>query len=349
MIPHATGRAPRLVGSIVCAVALAAGCGSAPATTPTMVPLVQVPAVATAPPVEPTPTPPATVTTVQGAVSPRLVVSLSRLRLAPPTTRGVAFATSKGILLAGGLTASGTTGAVSRISLPSGQVVALGRLARPVHDAAGVTLGGSMLVFGGGVTTQDAWVQRVAGHGSGSITGRLPVRRADLSAVIVGSEAIVVGGGAGGRADPRVLATTDGRHFRVVARLPVAVRYAAVTAVAGLVFVIGGATSAGDAGTIQVVDVAAGTARVVGRLPVPTSHATALTIGGSIVVAGGRHAGRALDSVIAIDPTTYAVRLAGQLPRAASDAAGVVVGGVGYLLGGESAHPLATVVTITGL
>ena len=349
MKPHATGRAPRLVGVLACAVALIAGCGSAPATTPTMAPLVHGPGVATAPPVEPAPTPPATAATVQGAATPRFLVRLSHIRLATPTTRSVAFATGQGIVLAGGLTAAGTTGAVSRISLPGGQVVAVGRLARPVHDAAGVTLGGAILVFGGGVTTQDAWVQRIAGHGSGSITGQLPARRADLSAAVVGSEAIIVAGGAGGRADPRVLATTDGRHFRVVARLPVAVRYAAVTAVAGLVFVIGGATTAGDAGTIQVVDVAEGTARVVGRLPVSTSHATALTIGGSIVGAGGRHAGRALDSVIAIDPTTYAVRLAGRLPRPASDAAGVVVGGVGYLLGGESTHPLATVVTITGL
>ena len=41
----------------------------------------------------------------------------------------------------------------------------------------------------------------------------------------------MVGGYDGTILDPQVLATTDGRHFRVAARLPVPVRYAATAAV----------------------------------------------------------------------------------------------------------------------
>ena len=279
--------------------------------------------------------------------SAQLVVRLSPLHLPTPTTRSVAFPSASSLIIAGGLTPHGTTNRVVRLPIDGRPAATIGRLDHPVHDAAGVTLGGAMLVLGGGAITQDAWVQRVVvDGGTSTVPGHLPAARADLAAVVVGSQAVVVGGGAGGRADPRVLATSDGVHFRLVARLPVAVRYAAVTVADGKVFVIGGSTSNGDVSTIQEVNVAAGSARVVGRLPASVSHATAMTLGGSIVVAGGRRAGRALDTVLTIDPTSLAARTVGRLPFALSDAAGVVVDGVGYLVGGEAARPLATIETI---
>ena len=283
--------------------------------------------------------------------SPRFIVKPSPLRLPVPTSRSVALPSGSSILLAGGLTSAGTTGAVIRIPVTGAHPTTVGRLSHPVHDAAGAALNGSLLVFGGGATTQDAWVQRVPlNGGASSVPGHLPAARADLGAVTVGSEVIVVSGGAGGRPDPRVLATSDGVHFRLVARLLVAVRYAAVAAVGGdSVVVIGGTSAAGDVATIQAVDVRTGATKVVGRLPRAISHATALAIGGSIVVAGGRHAGRALDTVIAVDPATFAVRTVGRLPRALSDAAGVVVDGVGYLVGGEAARALSTIETIAAV
>jgi hypothetical protein len=286
--------------------------------------------------------------TSSGVVAPpmALVVSRSSLHLPVPTTRAVAFATDSSLIIAGGLTSSGTTGRVVRIPIDGQPASTVGRLAHPVHDAAGVQLLGSMLVLGGGASTQDAWVQRVVAGARSDVPGQLPVSRADLGAVVVGSEAIVVGGGASGRADPRVLATSDGTHFRVVARLPVPVRYAAVAAVGNTVIVVGGTSSAGDVALIQAVDLRRGTVAVVGRLPQSLSHATALVIGGVVVVAGGRHDGRVLDRLLEVDPATFSVRIAGRLPGARSDAAGVVVDGVGYLVGGEAAHPLATITTI---
>ena len=263
------------------------------------------------------------------------------------TTRAVAFAVGRDLILAGGLTATGTSAALFRIPIGGGRIARDGRLAHPVHDAAGVSLGGVRLVIGGGASTQDSWVQSVIVGRSGSVVGRLPAPRADLGAGLVGSEAIVVGGGAAGAADPRVLATRDGVHFHLIARLPVAVRYAAVAAVSGLVFVIGGNARSGDVALIQVVDVAAGTARIVGHLAATVSHATAVVVGGRIVIAGGRHRGRAIDLIRLIDPSTFRVAAAGRLPHAMSDAAGVSVGGIGYLIGGEDTRPLATIVAIT--
>ena len=72
--------------------------------------------------------------------------------------------------------------------------------------------------------------------------GRLPAIRADLAAVSVAGELVVVGGGTPGRPDLRVLATTDGRSFRVVAHLLVGVRYPAVAVVGSLIYVVGGST-----------------------------------------------------------------------------------------------------------
>lgn len=267
--------------------------------------------------------------------------------LAVATTRAVAFADGADLLLAGGLTASGTTAAVVRIVIAGDTSTAIGRLAHPVHDAGGASLGGRNLVFGGGSAIAEAWVQTAGPPTSATGPGALPAPRADLAAVPVGTQVIIVGGGAAGRADPRVLATTDGVHYRVVARLPIAVRYAAVAAFDGRVFVVGGTSAAGDVAAIQIVDPGAGTARIVGRLGSARSHAAALAIGGEIVIAGGRHGGLALDTMITVDPSTFRVSSAGRLPLALSDAAAVMVGGVGYLLGGEDRGPLTTILSIS--
>jgi hypothetical protein len=340
-----------VAGAVAIAVGIA-GCGSTaptPAATGPAIPSAA-PAVSGASgprPVASDPNSPARTPAPSVAAGPgRLVVTLDPRRLSVATTRGVAFAEGSSIVLAGGLTAAGTTGSVIRIPMGTGPITSDGHLAHPVHDAGGATLGSEMLVFGGGASTQDSWVQRVGPLRAGSVVGRLPVARADLAAVVVGREVVVVGGGAAGRADPRVLATSDGVHFRLVARLTIAVRYAAVAAIGNEVFVIGGAATSGDVATIQVVDVAAGTSRVVGTLGATRSHATAFVLGGRILVAGGRHHGVALDSIVAVNPATDHVSRAGTLPAPASDAAGVVVNGVGYLIGGEAARPLRTVVEI---
>ena len=106
-----------------------------------------------------------------------------------------------------------------------------------------------------------------------------------------------------------MLATTDGRHFRVAGRLPVPVRYAGAAAAVGLIWVFGGQTTAsGPAATdvIPRVDPAAGAAAVAGRLPQPVQGAAVFSLDGQICVAGE-----------------------------AAYAAAAVTGGVGYLIGGE--------------
>ncbi|HEY7970903.1 MAG TPA: hypothetical protein VID95_12975 [Candidatus Limnocylindrales bacterium] len=216
-----------------------------------------------------------------------------------------------------------------------------------MHDAGGTTIDGVGYVFGGGRFGPGSLVQRVEPSGQTVTVGHLPAIRADLTAVTVGSEMIIAGGGTPGRSDDRVLATSDGRRFRVAAHLRVAVRYPAVVAVGQQVYVIGGATPSGDTRVIQLVDPVSGRARIVGRLPLGLSHASALVIAGTVLLAGGRSAGRAQDGLWLLDPPGHAFLRIGRLPDPVSDAAAVVLHGTGYLIGGEARAPLDTVITIS--
>ena len=122
--------------------------------------------------------------------------------------------------------------------------------------------------------------------------GTLPRPRSDSAAVTVGATTYIVGGYDGANPDSAVLATTDGRTFSTVASLPVPVRYPAVAASGGLVYVFGGeAISGPGAGqpvnVIQAVDPKRHRASIVGQLPIPLAAAAAVTIAGQVYLAGG--------------------------------------------------------------
>ena len=271
----------------------------------------------------------------------------SQIRLPAPRSRAVALALGSEILVCGGLTAAGTTtGTIIGLDLGSGRATELGTLAVPVHDAGGTVLGGSGFVIGGGSAAPVATVQEVGATGSTVTSGRLPAVRADLAAVPVDGEIVVVGGGTPARSDGAVLATSDGRSFRLVAQLVVAVRYPAVAVAGGRVYVFGGSTPAGDTAVIQAVDPSTGLVRIAGHLPHGLSHASALAIRGALLIAGGREAGRAQDAVWLFDAASGTVTRVGTLPYAVSDMASVVAGGTGYLIGGEAFGPLASIISV---
>ncbi len=155
----------------------------------------------------------------------------------------------------------------------------------------------------------------------------------------------MVGGYDGTTLNPEVLATADGVHFRVAARLPVPVRYAATAAAGGLIWVFGGQTAVGPTDVIQRVDPATGAAAVVGHLPHPAAGAAAITLGGQIYVADGATAAGTSRTVRRFDLATSQVTAEGQLPVPVVYA--VVAGGAGYLIGGEDgSHLVPTVTTL---
>ena len=266
-------------------------------------------------------------------------------------------------MIAGGLTSASTTTAAVRLLNPqTGQTRRAGRLAVPTHDAAGALLGSRPFVFGGGsLSSTDAVQSGQPGHAR-AMAGRLPGVRSDLSAVTLAGQAYLVGGYNGASYDSAVLATGDGRRFRVAARLPVPVRYPAVAALGSRIWVFGGQTRSGVTSVIQRVDPATGKATVAGQLPAPLAHAAGFTLGGRIFVAGGQTApsagrsgtaspsarlstsNRVLQYVPASAqipasgrrPAPGTIQVAGHLPVPVANAAAAVIAGTAYLVGGDN-------------
>ena len=257
------------------------------------------------------------------------------------------------IVVLGGLTSGDvTTGRVVTIGTGTWTSRVAGQLREAVHDASGAALSGSAQVFGGGAATEVANTQSWSG-GTSRIVGALPGPRSDSAAVTIGSTAYVVGGFDGSRMARAVLATNDGRTFRVVARLKQGVRYPAVAAYAGGIYVFGGelATTEGTSSgaqsrLVQRVDPATGHTRVVGKLPWGIGHAMAFGLGGRIYLAGGRRGTRATARMWQVGPTRAHLTPVGRLPNAISDSAVVPLGQSVVLVGGETTGPFAPQTTI---
>jgi hypothetical protein len=277
-----------------------------------------------------------------------LVASLSGWRLPAPVSNAVVVASGGELYVAGGLTSGGASASgIFRVDPASGRTTPAGALLQPTHDAAGVMLGRTAYVVGGGSSAASDTVQSFVPGTRASLAGRLPQARADLVSTVAGNRAYVVGGYDGRTPIPAVLATSDGRRFTRVADLPDPVRYPAVAALGGSLYAFGGETaSGGDSNAIQRIDPSTGSARVVGRLPTGVSHAAAVVLGGTVYIAGGRTAGRATDKIWRFQPKTNSVSPSGTLPVAVSDAGAATIGRSGYLVGGQGRHPLATVVVL---
>lgn len=295
--------------------------------------------------------------------APHVRATLEHWQLPDPVSREGAVALGGGrLLVLGGLGPSGTSStAVTVVDTSTGSVTAAGALATPTHDAGVSALGSKALVFGGGqsaaTTTVQAFPISASGGQSGTTTGQLPLPRADDEAVTMGHTAYVVGGYDGGTGNTRVLATTDGSTFGAVATLPVAVRYPAVAAVGGLLYVFGGEIVPGgttlqawtpttqpppgqEVPDVQVVDPASHRAWVAGRLPQAVEGAAAFAIGGHLYLAGGDSyaPGTTPVSVTTIwsyDPKSGAFSVAGHLAQGVAYAGVAVDGTSAWLVGGE--------------
>jgi Kelch motif len=312
------------------------------------------------------------------ALAPRVLAAaesgLLPWHLAAPISREVVAAGSRNrLIVLGGLSADGASlSGVYALRTATGRARYIGALAAPVHDAAAAVVGGRALVFGGGSQTSVARVQAFSLHGRSARTrgvtaGSMPSRRSDAAAVSVGSTTYVVGGYDGARPDGAVLATTNGRNFTTVATLAIPVRYPAVAALGGRIYVFGGQAVMGPhagapVGAIQSVDPARHTASVIGHLPEPLSGALAVTLNNELFVAGGESAvarpvtaglgttqpvpGRfssssaTVGAIWAFNPLTRRLLRAGNLQVPVSHAGVAVIGSTAWVVGGESGGAL---------
>ncbi len=306
---------------------------------------------------------------------PAVEAGLMPWSLSVPLSRMVAYpANVSEVVIAGGLTpGQSSASGVYLLNTSSGAVQQISRLTHGVHDASGAVVNGSGVVFGGGDPSTVATVQSIAGAGAAtagpsSVSGTLPAPRSDSAAVTLGATTYIVGGYDGANPESEVLGTTDGHTFTPVASLPVPVRYPAVAALGGYVYVFGGeavgsAVGNGPVDVIQRIDPANHKAAIVGHMPYPLEAAAAVNLGGTIYVAGGEgnspHAASAgigttqlggwasaaisptpgvapVGDVWAFVPATDAVDRAGQLQVPVAHAGVVVQGGSAWLIGGES-------------
>jgi YVTN family beta-propeller protein len=242
-----------------------------------------------------------------------------------------------GAVLVGGLTPADVSTDQIVVATRAGARV-VGRLPGAFHDAALARLGRLVYAFGGGngVAQLDQILRIDPATGAVERVASLPAPSSDQAAAALGGTAYVVGGYTGSRWLDTIVAWRPGHAARVVAHLPRALRYAAVTAAGGRVVIAGGSLEAGSA-SAAVYAYTPGASRVatVGRLPAPTTHAAAATIGTVAYVIGGRGAavGTPTARIVAIDGGR--IRGAGTLAAPLSDLAAVPAGKALLLAGGR--------------
>jgi hypothetical protein len=309
---------PALLALALSAAALIAGCGGATATQSTG-------SVARTAPHR---TPPAL------AASERLHASASSRLPAPVRNPATTALDGRAILMGGLDQAIASTANVvfanprsSRLLLP---------LPYPVHDAAAATIGDRAYLLGGGEPSHDE-ILAVDPTGRAADAGRLPAPASDVAAAAIGRDVYVVGGYTGTAPLNTIVAWSGSGVGKVVAKLPHAVRYAAVTAAAGHLLIAGG--TVGDAASAAVYSFDPGTGRVVqiATLPRPITHAGAAGLDGRVYIVGGRGSaqGTQTSEVLALDPASGSVRPAGRLPVALSDVGTATVPGGIMVVGGR--------------
>jgi outer membrane protein assembly factor BamB len=285
--------------------------------------------------------------------APAIESGIMPWQLAAPISREVVLPdpTAGSLLVAGGLEAGGASASgVFTLAVHEGTLAQVGSLPEATHDAAAAFVGTTAVVVGGGAATPSSTVQGftppVAGHSSisASVLGHLTQARADAAAVQVGGVTYVVGGYNGSAMDPEVLATTDGRTFRSVARLPEPIRYAAVAALDGKIYAFGGLASNGKpVSTVQVIDPTAHTATIsTAHLQIAVSGAVAAVLGGTVYLAGGSTGSAPSGEIWAFNPSHGTLLIAGHLMKPVAYAGAAVTGGRAYIIGGEVAGGTGT-------
>jgi hypothetical protein len=288
----------------------------------------------------------------RAASTPPTAAAPVQARLAPyglpaPVQRAVAVGSGSGILVAGGLDASGaSTNGVFRLDPSSGRLARLGTVPEPFHDAAAGVIGNGLFVFGGGSSQSSSHVQRFdLTTRRGAVVAQLPRPLSDLAAATIGGTIYLVGGYDDHTARAEIYATNDGLHFRLVGRLPQGLRYPAVAATAGRLVIAGGILASGAASSaVYLVDPSSGRVRLAGRLARAVGHASAMALGGAVYITGGLDAaGGGATLGTRVDPATATVSST-PLSVPVADAAVAEANGKAFLIGGRRAgHAVAEV------
>ena len=156
----------------------------------------------------------------------------------------------------------------------------------------------------------------------------------------MGDTAYVIGGYTGSTALRSIVAFRPGAPTRVVAKLPVALRYAAVAAVAGRVMIAGGTVGSSLSSAIFAFDPQSRRVTRVGSLPAPLTHAAGATLGGDFYVIGGRRRllGSQTPNIVRVDPSSGRAQRSGRLSQPLSDAGALPQGARILVVGGRDSR-----------
>ncbi|MEI6664489.1 MAG: hypothetical protein WCL20_09360, partial [Actinomycetes bacterium] len=204
---------------------------------------------------------------------------------APVQLPGVAVTGAGSLLAIGGLdSADSSVSAI--VSVTGASARNAGSLPSAFHDAAASAIGSTAFVFGGGEGgATRAQILRIS-NGSTSEVGQLPSGSSDSEAATIAGTIYIVGGYDGSNGLSTIVGYRPGSAARVVAHLPVALRYASVAAVGGKLMIAGGSSNSVAQREILAFDPNSQQVSKLGILPYAVTHAAGASLNGIFYVIG---------------------------------------------------------------
>jgi hypothetical protein len=175
--------------------------------------------------------------------------------------------------------AATSTATVVRIS-PSGAAANAGTLIEPLSDLGAVVVGGKAYLVGGYTGTQFATAVLRYAPATDTVVARLATGLRYTGVTAIGGTIYVAGGLSTSGPTRAVYAVVPGKKPRRVATLPKPEDSAALAALNGRLYYVGGRK-------VLAINPSTGKVTVAARLPVSLSNATATTVGNEIVIGGG--------------------------------------------------------------
>lgn len=179
--------------------------------------------------------------------------------------------------------AATSTSTVVRVSL-SGSAANAGTLIEPLSDLEAVAFGGKAYLVGGYTGSEYASAILRYGGATDTVVSRLTTGLRYAGVTSIGRTIYVAGGLSIAGPTRDVYAVVPGRKPRRIATLPKPETDAALAALGGKLYYVGGRK-------VLEIDPSTGKVAVVADLPVSLANATATTVGQEIVIAGGGTSG----------------------------------------------------------
>jgi hypothetical protein len=198
-------------------------------------------------------------------------------RLPLPTHDAAAAAIGGSVYLFGG-GESVSMPSVVRVDPRTGSTAEAPALGEPLSDLGAVAIGGGAYLVGGYTGTQFATA--IFRYRPATTVARLPTGTRYAGVTAVGRTIYVAGGLTTAGATRAVYAVSLGGSVRHVASLPAPEDHAALAALHGTLYLVGGSR-------VLAIEPKSGKVSTAARLPASLSDPTATTVGSQIVVTGG--------------------------------------------------------------